>query len=370
MTFSGTWYKNGPLRLKNKHPFVGTGNVVRLKFEKGIVSEMEQKKILLPRYQKYLPQIDQNGISFRNEGNLSIQYMNHELYAMAEMMPPYVLNPDTLDTKYIKPSIPSGIHPKVINNTMWNCYLYGKYMILLKQFKHFKTIEFTQNYYVHDFFINEECLIAILNPYEFDCTKAPLEGMDFSGNSQLFIYYFSKDVHVQYPLPEQISKYTITHIGNVIKESSNLKIQCFGIAKGSFNFKDVKPNQYMSTPLELTVNDSQVKLSQYWTYINGDMPVRFEDKIAFVSTDTVFLWEPSTWTIIRFVFPKSILEEPIWTNSGELLVLAHGDKDSKTKIHTFDTKLNLLNSQAIPKVNMSFHGVWVEDYLKKESYNP
>lgn len=354
MSFTGTWYKNGPIRIKERHPFVGTGNIVKFKFRNGKLYELNQKQVSLPFHQKCLPQIDKTGIAFRNEGNISVQYFKDELYAMSEFMPPYVLDPESLDTKGIKPAFPSGVHAKVIDDVIWNCYMYGNYMVITKNFNIYKTIFIDCTYYLHDFFINSECMICAIHPYEYDFMKSPLEGIGFSGSTQLFVYYFKEDVHIIYPFPESVKDHIVTHM-NVTFHKEEKRIQCFGIPKNDFSFSDIRDNtDYISLPFELSFKYGIVTLRQHWFFVKGDMPVKNDKYIAFVNKKTLYLWNPNTITISQFNF-KNLIEEPVWTETNHLLVIEHG---YDTMIHTFDETLQLLSSQAIPKVNMSFHGLW------------
>ena len=356
MTFTGTWYKNGPIRKKNTHPFIGNGNIVKYSFNKGKLTSYQQKEVQLPLFQKCLPRIDNKGNVFRNEGNISVIKYKNDLLAMSEMMAPYVLDPETLDTKYVHFSAPCGVHPKVINDDIWNCYCYGNILTIFCNFHLHNVINLEESYYVHDFHIISGEVICVLNKCYIDLYESPLVCLKLSGNSKLLRYVMKHKTYTLYDLPSSMKDHTVTHIANIEKTKYEMKIRCFAIGKPNFRFKQIEnPYEYISTPIEISLSDT-ARMTQYWSIINGDMPVCYNNKIAFVNKTIVYIWSPDSWGMSQYIFQEGHIEEPIWTHTGNLIVLQHTEI---TTIHIFDEYLNLIRRQEIPKTNPSYHGIWV-----------
>lgn len=357
---NGTWYKNGPLRTKGKHPFLGKGNILKMDFKDSKCISIKNQEIVIPTFNNVLPRYDKKGLFYKNEGNISVVKHKNDILAISEMMKPYVFDKELNSKMNLKYFINSGVHPISEGNIYWNSYIYGNTLVIFKNNEIYKSYKLNSLHYTHDFFKNEKYFVWIVSEVEFNPNMNLLKSLSMNKDSSIIIYDIIEDKFTQIPFPISIKNRTCFHIGNVMNLKNQVKIQTFMSNIHSFH-EISQPWDLNSIPVEITcdLENRESYLTQYWSTYNGDMPkVNNKDEIIFVGKHILHLWNPKDYDIKTKQF-SGILEEPIWTIDNFILLIEHYNDYSN--IHVIDDKLNIVNTDKKDKLNYSFHGTWIEN---------
>lgn len=355
--FSGNCYKNGP--TKTKHPLIGTGKLVKLSFHEGKLINYKQQSINIPQIQKLAPTYNEKGFFFKNEGNISVVQYKENLLAMGETMIPYQFDREL--NQLLTPSFlyPSSVHPKIIDNKYWNSYIYGNYLIVTSDQQIMYSHKLEKQYYTHDFFMDDDYMFWFITPISINLQKPIFEGITFKSPTQLLVLNRSRNTFHNIELPEILQSKPVMHFGNVYKVGNNYRIGLFSLPNFK-HFSNIKnPWDFTSIPAEIEFSTifKTTSLLQHHPHKFGDMPSVFEDKTAFISKDTLRIWDNLENHIESRVF-DCILEEPIWTHDGHIILVGH--YNSKSFVYVLDDKLNIISKTDIPeKLNYSYHGTWV-----------
>ena len=352
--FNGVWYKNGP--LKTKHPLLGTGNIVKLTFQKGKLVNYRQKQIEIPQIQQFAPTFDKKGFFFKNEGNISVVPYKNNILGLSECMPPYQFD-SNLNQKFSPFLPPSSVHPKVINNQYWNSYIYGKFLIVTCEQSIIYFYELDRSYYTHDFYMDDNYMFWFISPIVTDIQKSVFDGIIFKSPTKMLTLNRKNKIFDIIDLPSEIQNKPIFHIGNVSKTNhNNYRIGIFSNKIKSFN--EIKhPFNYTSIPSSILYNTSFQKtyLLQHHPSSYGDMPKVYNEKTIFITKNILRVWNKDN--IKSRVF-DCLLEEPVWTHEGTILLLGH--YESHSCLFILDDNLDIISSINLPdKLNYSFHGFWV-----------
>lgn len=359
MNFTGSWYKNGPIQKKGKHPFIGTGNIVKLDFEKGKFKSVKETKVIKEDYKLLMP-------LHEKEANLNVIPLKDTILALSEMTFPHELNMNTLQPKFPfnLPYIPASVHPKYVDEVYWNSYIYGNMLVLYKDKSLYKVFHLEDYYYIHDFYMHDEYFVWIPVKTDYDLTKPGIDALKFVYPSIICIYDRKTEEFHQLNLPESIKDRFYSHIGNItVDTNNNIYINAFSVEK-DFSYNDVKrlwDINSIPVSIKVSLKQQETYLEQYWNHITGDLPKEIDEgNLVFINKNTLHKWLTKDKIMINKTYDTLILEEPVSPDNTHVLCIGHHLDNLSTDIMTFDNKLNLLDVQTVDKINYSIHGNWVD----------
>lgn len=393
---NGYFMKNGPKPIENikyNHPFDGHGCINKFHFKDGQVfyssirietnQYKEEKKANMQIYRTLGTNKFNNTIfdlNINNFSNIALLNYNDKLYSLFEGGLPWEI--DYINNKTIKQEsfnnnllqyfsnniyIPVSVHPKIYDDNIYNIssFIYGLMIFSNEKIEKFIKFPINENYYVHDFQINNRFYIIYLNRVEIDsfnslCTsnKTILEAMKFKKNNKLLLIDRKslKEYWLKVPL---VYDKTVMHIAYTDQKDDKLIID-MSLIMNEFDMGQIE-DPYNFDNLNLTrfiVDLNRMELKCVKTNIFGDMPIAYNSKYQLlINKNEIIMYNTKNLLYKRLYVDCLKLEEPAVYNEY-IILIAH--YSGYTGIYILDKNLEIASMSILQKeIHHGFHGIFI-----------